>query len=108
VLLASGATFGAAQLNATALATSIALGLALVLAARAVHQLTGAFVPLATMVRVPLAVCALVAAGTFLPRFGRLMTPVVAAGFACAYLVLLVGMRELTSADVTAVRSLRS
>jgi stage V sporulation protein B len=108
VLLASGAPFGAAQLNATALATSIALCLALVLAARAVHELTGGFVPLATIVRVPLAIGVLVAAGTFLPRFGRLMTPVVAAGFVCAYVVLLVAMRELTSADVTAVRSLRS
>jgi stage V sporulation protein B len=108
VLLASGATFGATQLHATAIGTSIALGLALVVAARAVHVLTGAFEPLATMVRVPVAIGALVAAGAFLPRVGRLMTPVVAIGFGCTYLVLLVGMRELTRADMTAVRSLRS
>jgi stage V sporulation protein B len=108
VLLASGAPFGSAQLDATAVATSVALGLALVVAARAVRILTGGFVPLATMLRVPIAIGVLVAAGSFLPRFGRLMTPVVAVGFVGAYVALLVMMRELTTADATAVRSLRS
>ncbi len=108
VLLASGATFGATQLRATALATSIALGVALVVAARAVRVLTGAFVPLASTARVLVAVGILVGLGAFLPPVGRLLTPFVAAGLVCVYLVLLVGMRELTRADVSAVRSLRS
>jgi len=107
-VLASRAPFGASQLQATALATSIALVVALAVAARAVSTLTGAFVPLATMMRVLVAIAALVVAGVFLPRFGRLLMPVVATGFVCAYVGMLIGTRELTKADLTALRSLRS
>jgi hypothetical protein len=81
---------------------------ALAVAARAVSTLTGAFVPLATMMRVLVAIAALVVAGVFLPRFGRLLMPVVATGFVCAYVGMLIGTRELTKADLTALRSLRS
>jgi hypothetical protein len=34
--------------------------------------------------------------------------PVVATGFVCAYVGMLIGTRELTKADLTALRSLRS
>jgi stage V sporulation protein B len=107
-LFASGAAFGETQLVTTAIATSCALGLALLVAARAVASLTGGFLPLLTTIRVPIAIAAVVAAGTFLPRTSRLMTPLLAAGLACAYVVLLVGLREITRADASALRSIRS
>jgi hypothetical protein len=59
------------------------------------------------VVRVAIALGSCVALGFFMPRFGRLLTPLVAAAVGLLYLGLLVAMRELGAADVAMVRSLR-
>ncbi len=105
--LVSGAAFGGAQLAATAIATSVALVLTLVVAGVTVERQTGSFVPLLTLVRVLFAVSLMVTAGLLLPRFGKLLTPVVSALVAVLYLAVLVVTGELTKADAKLVSSLR-
>jgi hypothetical protein len=78
----------------------------LLVASAVVRRDAGAFVPPATAARVGIALGSCVAAGFFLPRFGRLLTPVVAAAVALLYLGSLVAMRELVAADLAMVRSL--
>jgi stage V sporulation protein B len=100
------AAFGGPQLLRSAEASGGALLVALLVASVVVRRDAGAFVPAATVARVVVALGACVALGFFLPRFGRLLTPVVAAAIALLYLGLLVVMRELGAADVAMVRSL--
>jgi lipopolysaccharide export LptBFGC system permease protein LptF len=61
-------------------------------------------VPVATAVRAGLALAACVAFGFVTPRFGRFVTPLVAAGVAFAYLGLLVVTGEIGKADLALVR----
>jgi stage V sporulation protein B len=98
--------FGKVQLLATATATSAALGLALAAGAIAVHVVARAFVPLATAARVSLAIAAAYVGGGYLPHVGKLGAVALAAGIALAYVVFLVGSRELTAADARDVRAL--
>ncbi len=106
-LLAPGAPFGAAQLRATATATSLALAVSLVVAGLTVRRTTGGFVPPRTFARVGLGVGLALVLGTVMPRFGRLVTPPLAAAVAAAYLVVLLAAGELTKDDLASVRSLR-
>lgn len=108
IALVSGASFGEAQLGAAAVATTVALVSALLVATIIVRAKTGAFVPYATKVRVGLAFATIVTAGTVVPPLGRLLTPVAACGLAIAYVVLLVVTRELTGEDVAALRAIVS
>jgi stage V sporulation protein B len=101
------AAFGGQQLLRSAEASGGALLVTMLVAAAVVRRDTGAFVPAATVVRVGIALGTCVAAGFFLPRFGRLLTPVIAATVGLVYLGMLVAMRELGAADIAMVRSLR-
>jgi stage V sporulation protein B len=101
------ASFGQAQLMRSAEASGGALLVTLLVASAVVRRDAGAFVPVATVARVGLALGTCVAAGFFMPRFGRLLTPVVALGVALLYLGLLVATRELGAADIAMVRSVR-
>ncbi len=76
------AAFGHEQLLRSAQAAAGALAVAMVVGGFLVKTATGAFVPPKTAVRVGGVVAALVALGLFTPRFGRLLTPVVAAAVA--------------------------
>ncbi len=107
VALASQATFGEMQLQATALGTTIGLTLTLVAAALQVRHVTGGFVPMATAARVLFALAVASAAGSFMPPLGRLLTPLAAVGVAVAYVAVLAASRELTRDDVHALRALR-
>ena len=100
------APYGEAQLQATALATSVALGLALVAATFVVRKAAGGFVPLKTAVRAGIGVSFGAVVGTHLPIFGKLMTPVVCLAIATSFVVYLVLARELTPADAAMVRAL--
>jgi stage V sporulation protein B len=100
------AEFGHAQLLRSAEASGAALLATLLVAGAIVRRHTGAFVPAATVARVALVLGACVAAGLFLPRFGRLVTPVVALGVALAYVGILLGVREIGAADLGMLRSL--
>jgi len=101
-----GATFGHEQLVRSAEASAAGLALTLGVAAVLVRSATGAFVPARTALRVGVAVAACVALGTVTPRFGRLVTPVVAGAVAVAYALVLLALREVGAADLAALRAL--
>lgn len=105
--LTSRASFGEHQLEATALATTIGLTLALGFAAVAVRGATGGFVPLRTLARVLLALGLAAGVGSMMPPYGRWFTPVGACVVAVVYVVALALTRELTRADAHALRGLR-
>ncbi len=105
-VLVPGADFGHAQLVRSAEATAVALFAALVVAAVVVRTRTGAFVPVATMLRVTVALGACVCLGLVMPRVGRLVTPVVALLIGAAYTAVLVVTGEIGRADMAMVRGL--
>jgi stage V sporulation protein B len=99
------ATFGGAQLEASATATSIALVVGLITAGFLVRRLTGAFGPAATFLRVGGVLAIGTFVGTRLPVFGKLVTPVMALAVAVTYLVLLVVTGELGKEDLGLVKA---
>lgn len=99
-LLVPRAAFGEAQLRASAWAVTGALAVSVVAAGWLVRKIAGVFVPAATAARVFLAVGACAAAGIVLPSVGRLLTPVLGAGVAAAYVLVLIATRELRLADL--------
>jgi stage V sporulation protein B len=105
-LLLSGTTLGEDQLVRTAMATGGGLVAALVVAGIAVKAHTGAFVPLFTAIRVIAAVALCTVGGSYLPHFGKLMTPVLAIVVVAAYLALMIGTREIGGADVANVKAM--
>jgi stage V sporulation protein B len=108
VVLASRATFGEAQLQATALGTSIGLTLALVFAAWQVNKAAGGFLPVAAAVRIFAALAIAGGVGSLAPASGRMLTPFIAVGIALLYVVVLIVSRELTREDIHALRSLKN
>lgn len=95
-----GTAFGHEQLVRSAQASGGALLVTLIVAGLLVKQQTGAFVPPATAVRVLAALGGCFALGFVAPRFGRLVTPVVAAIIGLAYVAFLVVTRELGKSDL--------
>ncbi|HEY8073395.1 MAG TPA: oligosaccharide flippase family protein [Labilithrix sp.] len=94
--------FGEPQLVATAIAAATALCVMLVVAVIVVRKFAGAFVPLATALRVGVAVGGAWAFGWLVPiRLGKLLTPVASLVFVGAYVVALVVMRELRREDLS-------
>jgi stage V sporulation protein B len=106
--LVPGAPFGHAQLVRSAAATGVALVVSLVVAAAMVRARAGAFVPVATAVRVGIALALCTALGFAMPRFGRIVTPLVALVVAGAYAVFLVVTGEIGAADLALVRAVRA
>lgn len=102
----SETSFGEMQLLKTAAATGGALAIALAIASFTVKRWTGAFVPLLTAVRVVAAVAICSAAGAYLLRFGKMMTPVLAVGVVALYLVLMVVSREVRGADLAGFKAM--
>jgi O-antigen/teichoic acid export membrane protein len=100
------AEFGHPQLVRSTLASGAALLAALVAAGGIVRMRTGAFVPALTALRVSLALAACVALGLVMPRWGALITPVVAVAVGVGYVLLLTVTREIGPADLAMVRSL--
>jgi stage V sporulation protein B len=107
-ILVPGAPFGHAQLVRSAEATGAAMVVSLIVAGGIVRARARAFVPLATGVRVGLALAVCTAMGFAMPRFGRLVTPGVALAIAAVYGVLLVVTGEIGPADLALVRAIRS
>ncbi len=104
-VLVPQASFGHDQLVRSAQASGVALLSTLVVAGVLVRRRTGAFVPAATALRAGIGLAACVALGFVMPRFGVLVTPLVAAGVGLAYLGLLVVTGEIGKADLALVRS---
>ena len=98
------ASFGHDQLVRSAQASGVALLATLIVAGALVRSRTGAFVPVATAVRTGVALAACVAVGFVTPRFGRFVTPLIAAVIAFGYLALLVVTGEIGKADLSLVR----
>ncbi len=94
------ADFGEAQLLTTARATTIALGVAMVVAVLRVRGVARAFVPAATAVRVAACIAAAFAVGGVTPILPKLVTPFAAFAVVVAYVVALVVTRELGAADL--------
>jgi stage V sporulation protein B len=105
-ILVPQAAFGHAQLARSAQASGAALVVAFVIAAVLVRGRTGAFVPPATAARVLGALAVCVAIGFFAPRFGRLVTPIVAAAVAVGYVGLLVVTGEIGKRDLALVKGI--
>jgi stage V sporulation protein B len=106
--LVPAVAFGHAQLVRSAEATGVAMVLSLVVGGALVRARAGAFVPVATAVRVGLALAACTAIGFVMPCFGRLVTPVLALVIAAVYGLLLVVTGEIGRADLRMIRALRS
>jgi stage V sporulation protein B len=106
VLTVPPATFGHDQLVRSTQAAGAALAVTLVAAGLLVRGRTGSFVPVATGVRVVAALAACLALGLVAPRFGRFVTPLVAAAVAAGYMAILALTREIGRADLAMVRSL--
>lgn len=72
------------------------------------HRRFGAFLPLASIVRIAIATgCALVV-GRVLPFHGKLMTLVEAVVVGATFLIVLVITRELGKRDLDAIRAIRA
>ncbi len=104
--LVPGRDFGEPQLLATAGATSIALVLGLGLSAAWVKRQAGTFIPLATALRVGIALALAVFVGTRLPPGGTQIVTFEAAAIAGVYVIALLATRELGKKDVELVLSL--
>ncbi len=103
-VLAGRASFGAAQLQATAAGTSIALLVTLLVAGVAVRKVSGGFVPPSSVLRVGMALAVGLGVGSFMPaNQGRQLTVVLACVVATAYVLVLLVTRELTRADKAAI-----
>jgi stage V sporulation protein B len=99
-----GSEFGEGLLFRTATATSIGLAIATLSAALLVKRAAGAVVAQKSLVRVLIAVGAVVAAGHVLPEPGKLLTIVYAGLLAFGYAALLVVLGEIGKADLALVR----
>jgi stage V sporulation protein B len=104
-VLVDGQPYGAGMIVRTATSTAIGLVAATVLAAWLVYRTVGAVAPLATLVRVLLALGAAFGLSFVLPAPGKLMTLAYVAAIPCVYLAVLVGTRELGRADLALVRT---
>lgn len=104
--LARNAAFGGPQLLGAATATSVGLFAVLALTATVVRRAVGAFVPLATTLRVASAVAVVAAVGSRLPDQGRLVAPFAAAAVVALYLTVLILTRELTRTDLATLRTI--
>ncbi|MBA3818977.1 MAG: hypothetical protein H0X17_08810 [Deltaproteobacteria bacterium] len=71
------------------------------------YRKLGAFLPLASLVRIGLATAAALAVGRVLPLHGKLMTLVEAVVVGITFLVVLVVTRELGARDLEAIKAVR-
>ncbi|MEZ4299434.1 MAG: lipopolysaccharide biosynthesis protein [Polyangiaceae bacterium] len=100
----SGAGLGEGMLVRTAIAASVGLGAAMLLGALLVRRAAGGFVPVATAVRVPLAIGAAMAAGWKMPWLGKVAVVPQAAAIGLVYVLALVVLREVGRDDLGVLR----
>ncbi len=103
VVLIPNAAFGQLQVMAAATAAACALGVSLLFGVFSARRAAGAFIPLKTAARVGLCIAASATLGLYLPRFGKVLTLVVAPAIALSYVGALVAMRELGKSDLALV-----
>jgi len=103
VLWFRDAPFGAELLERAALATSLGLALATLGAGWLVARHAGAVMAPLSALRILAAMAVTIAVARHLPEGGKLFTVAAAAAVGALYLVLLVVLRELTTADLASV-----
>jgi stage V sporulation protein B len=105
-LLVRDASFGPELLGRTAAATSTAVIVAALASGFAVQRLTGGGLRAVVLLRVGVAMAACVLLGQWSPATSKLLTLVLAGGFAAVYVAVLVLLREVSGDDWRALRSL--
>ncbi|MBX3190192.1 MAG: lipopolysaccharide biosynthesis protein, partial [Labilithrix sp.] len=103
IVLVPNAPFGRGQIMAAATAAAGALGISLVFGVVSARRTAGAFIPLKTALRVGICIAVTAALGMYLPRFGKVVTLLVAPAIALGYVVALVVMGELGKSDLAMV-----
>ena len=96
--------FGMGQLEATSICMAAVLAIALAVCTGIVLRVAGAFVPVASAVRVLVALGITIAIGARIPPVSRALAPLVAIVLALAYVVVLVISREVGSSDLRWIR----
>jgi stage V sporulation protein B len=94
-------------LYVAALVTSSAMLVGAIVSGWVLHRQFGAFLPLASVVRIAVATGAALAVGRALPLHGKLMTLVEAAAVGATFLTVLVITRELGKRDLEAIKAVR-
>lgn len=105
VLLLRGSPFGADLLMRTAVATSIGLLAATLVASYFVHRAAGGVLQLSSLLRVLVSVAVIVTLGRLWSPSGKPMTLVAAVALALGHLALLIVLRELTGRDLAQLKS---
>jgi stage V sporulation protein B len=94
-------------LHVAALVTTGAMVIGALVSGWALHRELGAFLPLASVLRIAIATGAALAVGRVLPLHGKLMTLVEAVAVGATFLVVLVITRELGRRDLAAIQAVR-
>lgn len=94
-------------LAAAATVTGSAMLVGAVVGGFMLHRRLGAFVPLASVVRIAIATGVAIVVGRVLPLHGRLMSLAEAVIVAVTFLVVLVATRELGKRDLEAIKAVR-
>jgi stage V sporulation protein B len=101
----------AAERGATLPVAAMVTGAAMVFGAIAsgvmLYKKLGAFLPLASIVRIGIATTVAMVVGRFLPLHGKLMTLVEAVVVGVTFVVMLVATRELGKRDLEAIKAVR-
>ena len=90
-----------------AVVTSGAMGVGAIASGWALRKELGAFLPVASVVRVAIATIAAIAVGRALPLHGKLLTLVEAVVVGATFLIVLVITRELGRGDLEAIKAVR-
>ncbi len=104
VLIVPGSAVGAPIAERTALATSLALGLAFVIGGLLVRRVAGALMSPLAALRIAAATALTGGLGLLLTPPSKLLVPPFAAGLGLVYLIILIGTGELGRADIAVVQ----
>jgi len=94
-------------LHVAALVTTAAMAIGALLSGWMLHRELGAFLPIASVVRIAIATCAALSVGRVLPLHGKLLTLVEAVAVGATFLIVLVVTRELGKRDLDAIKAVR-
>jgi stage V sporulation protein B len=94
-------------LEAAASVTGGAMLVGAILGGAVLHKKFGAFLPLASLVRIGIATVVAIVVGRFLPLHGKLMSLVEAVIVGLTFVVVLVATRELGKRDLEAIKAVR-
>jgi stage V sporulation protein B len=95
-------------LHTAAVVTSLAMLAGAILSGWVLRRRFGAFLPLASIVRIAVATVAALAVGRVLPLHGKLMTLVEAVIVGAVFIIVLVVTRELGRRDLDAIKAIRA